>query len=163
ILTCIAGKLGEAKDAEIQTPSPKPSGQRSDLLGKVVQQRHERGDDSSIVVYEPIHATAEIASKTRTTARDDQGFVLKSKHRSFHLPPMNLQTPNIYFDRNPQGPSIGAHSINPFVGLPDHSDPRTFYALENKAQAHVLASLKPTMDHFQQLAGGAEPLDVPLD
>ena len=76
---------------------------------------------------------------------------------------MNLQTPNIYFDRNPQGSSIGAHSINPLVGLPDHSDPRTFHAPEGKDQAHVLASLKPTMDHFQQLAGGAEPLDVPLD
>ena len=115
ILTCIAGKLGEAKDAEIQTPSPKPSEQRSDLLWKAVQQRHERGDDSSIVVYEPIHATTKIAGKTRTTARDDQGFVLKRKRPSFHLPPMNLQTPNIYFDRNPQSSSIGAHSINPFV------------------------------------------------
>jgi hypothetical protein len=163
ILTHIAGKLGEAKDAEIQTPSPKPSEQRSDLLEKAVQQRHERGDDSSIVVYEPIHATTEIAGKMRTTARDDQGFVLKRKPPSFHLPPMNLQTPNIYFDRNPQGSSIGAHSIDPLVGLPDHSDPRTFHAPKGKDQAHVLASLKPTMDHFQQLTGGAEPLDVPLD
>jgi hypothetical protein len=151
ILTHIAGKLGEVKDVEMQTPSSKPSEQRSDLLEKAVQQRHERGDDSSIAVHEPIHA------------RDDQGFVLKRKPPSFHLPPMNLQTPNIYFDRNPQGSSIGAHSINPLVGLPDHSDPRTFHAPESKDQAHVLASLKPTMDHFQQLAGGAEPLDVPLD
>jgi hypothetical protein len=162
ILTYVAGKLGEAKDAEMQTPSPKPSEQRSDLE-RAVQQRHERGDDSSIVVHESIHTTTKIASKTCSTARGDQGFVLKRKPPSFHLPPMNLQTPSIYFDRNPQGSSIGAHSINPLVGLPDHSDPRTFYALESKDQAHVLASLKPTIAHFQQLAGGAEPLDVPLD
>lgn len=162
-LAHIAAKPGEAKDAEMQTPSPKPSEPRSDLSGKVVQQSHERGDDSSILVHDPIYATTEIAGKARTTARGDQGFVLKRKPPSFHLPPMNLQAPNIYFDRNPQGSSIGAHSIDPLVGLPDHSDPRTFHARESKDQAHVLAALKPTVDHFQQLAGGAEPLGVPLD
>jgi hypothetical protein len=162
-LTHIAGKDGEAKDAEMQTQSPKPSEQLSDVPEKAVQQRHERCDDSSIVLHEPIHATTEIAVKTRTTARDDPVFVLQRKPPSFHPPPMNLQTPNIYFHRNPQGSSIGAHSINPLVGLPDHSDPRTFHAPESKDQAHVMAALKPTMDHFQQLAGGAEPLDVPLD
>jgi hypothetical protein len=162
-LTHIAGKLGEAKDAEMQTPSPKPSEQRSDLSEKAVQQCHKRGDDGLIVVHEPIHATTKIAGKTCSTARGDQGFVLKRKPPSFHLPPMNLQAPNIYFDRNPQGSSIGSHSINPLVGLPDHSDPRTFHAPESKDRAHVLASLKPTIAHFQQLAGGAEPLDVPLD
>jgi hypothetical protein len=163
VLTHIAAKPGKAKDAKMQTPSPKPSEPRSDLSGKVVQQSHERGDDSSILVHDPIYATTEIASRARTTARGDQGFILKRKPPSFHLPPMNLQTPNIYFDRNPQGSSIGAHSIDPLVGLPDHSDPRTFHARESKDQAHVLAALKPTVDHFQQLAGGAEPLGVPLD
>jgi hypothetical protein len=163
VLTYIAAKPGEAKDATMQTPLPKPSEHRSDLPEKVVQQSHERGDDSSISVLEPIYATTEIVGKTCATARGDQGFVLKRKPLSFHPPPMNLQTPNIYFDRNPQGSSIGAHSIDPLVGLPDHSDPRTFHARESKDQAHVLAALKPTVDHFQQLTGGAEPLDVPLD
>ena len=118
--------------------SPNPPEQRSDLPEKVVQQSHEGGDDSLISVHEPIYATTEIVGKTRTTARGDQG-------------------------RNPQGSSIGAHSIDPLVGLPDHSDPRMFHARESKDQAHVLAALKPTVDYFQQLTGGVEPLDVPLD
>jgi hypothetical protein len=39
ILTHIAGKLGSAEDAEVQTHSPKPSEQRSDLLEKGVRTR----------------------------------------------------------------------------------------------------------------------------
>jgi hypothetical protein len=95
ILAHIAGKPGEAKDVEMQTPSPKPSEQRSSLSEEAVQQCHERGGDSSIVAHEPTHTTIEIAGKICTAARGDQGFVLKRKPLSFHLPPMNLHTPNI--------------------------------------------------------------------
>jgi hypothetical protein len=71
--------------------------------------------------------------------------------------------PNIYFGRNPQGSGIGAHSFDPLVGLPDHSDPRTFHTGNSKDQSHLSAALQPTIDHFRAVTDRAKPREAPLD
>jgi hypothetical protein len=105
-------------------------------------------NDNLIVAHEPTHATTKIAGKICTAARGYQGVFLKRKTPSFHLPPMNLQTLNVFFDRSSQGSGIGAHCINLVVGLLDHSDPRMLHAPESKDHAHMSAALKPSVDHF---------------
>lgn len=71
--------------------------------------------------------------------------------------------PNIYFDRNPLGSSIGAHSFDPLVGLPDHSDPRIFHTGNSKDLSHLSAALQPTIDHFRAVTDRAKPREAPLD
>lgn len=81
---------------------------------------------------------------------------------SFHPLSMARGAPNPYFERHPPGSSIGAHSLDPLVGLPDHSDPRTFLTSDPTEWPHVLEALKPTIRHYRRLTE-AEPPEVPLD
>jgi hypothetical protein len=156
----------EASDAEqvdMQSPSSEQSGRRSILPSKVSRPVHDEDDNSPSVIQQAIHATPNLISKLGMSGSAfNEGFIQR-KLVSVHPPPMNRQRPNIYFNRNPQGSSIGAHSFDPLVGLPDHSDPRTFHTPNSKDWPHVLAALQPSIDHFRQLTDGAEPREMPLD
>ena len=102
-------------------------------------------------------ATPNVAEPVGPILSNTNRLVLRRRPLSFHPPPMNKQTPNIYLDRYPHGSSIGGHSFDPLVGLPDHSDPRTFHAADNNDKQHVLDALQPTIDHFRQLTVGVDP------
>ena len=96
---------------------------------------------------------------------EGQRFHLPGRVRvkSFYPLPRNTQVPNRYFDPHPHGSSVGAHSIDPLVGLIDHSDPRTFYTPNSEDRQHVFDALQPTIEHFRQLTGGVNPTLITLD
>jgi hypothetical protein len=156
-------KANHAKNADMRSPSPDPLARQSSLPVKALLPAHEQHDDSSSVVHKPILAMSNILNKVGRSESDVDRAVFQRKFVSVHPPPMNRQTPNIYFDRNPQGSSIGAHSFDPLVGMADHSDPRTFFTPNSTDWPHVLAALQPSIDHFRQLTDGAEPRQLPLD
>lgn len=142
----------------MQSPLPQQSERRRNLPAKAF---HEQ-DDSSTVIHKSIHAKCNLVSKVGRPDRDIDWVVLQRKPVSFHPPPMNRDTPNIYFDRSPEGSGIGAHSFDLLVGLPDHSDPRTFHTGNSRDQSYLLVALQPTIDHFREVTDGAEPREVSL-
>ena len=111
----------------------------------------------------PQRPTPNVADQVATKLIQVEGLVLRCKPLSFHPPPMNTRTPKIYFDLHPHGSSIGAHSFDSNVGLPDHSDPRTFHTPNSPDKEYLSDALQPTIDHFRQLTDGISPRTVSLD
>ena len=111
----------------------------------------------------PRRSTPNVADQVATTLIQIERLALRRKTRSFHPPPMNTRTPKIYFDRHPYGSSVGAHSFDPNVGLPDHSDPRMFHTPNSPDKEYLSHALQPTIDHFRQLTDGVSPRTVTLD
>jgi hypothetical protein len=151
------------ENADMRDTSLERSDGRPSLSMKALQAQHEQHNDTTGVIHEPIQTTPNPFSKVGRSGSGIDEFVLHRRPKSVHPPPMKRNTPNIYFDRNPQGSSIGTHSFDSIVGLPDHSDPRTFHTPDSKDWAHVLAALQPSIDHFRKLTDGAEPGEMPLD
>ena len=160
LFTHTTGKAGGAKKLELRSSSPTASETQSDLAGKTLRLLPKQDDDSSSVIHNPVRAKP---NAVVTTIGDSDGVVLQRKPVSFHPPPMYKEMPNNYFDRNPQASSIGAHSFDPLVGLPDHSNPRTFHTPSSTNRQHLLDALQPTIDHFRQLTDGVEPREMPLN
>jgi hypothetical protein len=152
-----------AENVEKRETSFKPSDGRPSLSVKALRTQYEQRDDATGVIQEPIHAMQNPLSEIGRSNTGIDEFVIQRRPMSAHPPPMKRNTPNIYFDRNPQGSSIGTHSFDSLVGLPDHSDPRTFHTPDSKDWPHVLAALQPSIDHFRKLTDGAEPHEMPLD
>lgn len=151
------------ENADMRDTSLERSDGRPSLSMKALQPQHEQHNDTTGVTHEPTQTTPSPLSKVGRSWSGIDEFVLHRRPKSVHPPPMKRNTPNIYFDRNPQGSSIGTHSFDSIVGLPDHSDPRTFHTPDSKDWAHVLAALQPSIDHFRKLTDGAEPGEMPLD
>jgi hypothetical protein len=159
----ITEEASGTENADMRDTSLEASDGRPNPSMKAFQPQYELDDDTTGVIHEPVHTTPNPLSKMGWSESDIDEFVVQRKLMSVHPPPMKRHTPNIYFDRNPQGSSIGTHSFDSLVGLPDHSDPRTFHTPDSKDWPHVLAALQPSIDHFRRLTDGAEPREMPLD
>ncbi len=161
-----SAEVDDSFDVPGEAQSRKQSTATSALLSRSSfsssQGLYHLDDTSESSVSDPDH-TATVCDSDGIQGSPHGDFAPRHKSRSIQPPSMSFRTPKIYFDRNPLGSSIGTHSYDPLIGLPDHSDPRTFHTHNPEDWPHVWEALKPTMDHFRKLTGGADPGQVPLD